>query len=278
MSWLHRAELSDRSARAEAVIAKVVAAETSYPDRFLKLVDIARRIGAAGGFTEADAFLANALVAGDGEGPLEIPREKGSEGDPLMNAGKLAATAVWRAVEETCGRDCWVASLTRLSALAAARDPATLEELATFMQSEQAGPIAYLTAAAGVPIPVMAASFARRGEETFSTAAFHADCAAPLTLLGHAGLDRSLAVILRTLTDDDAQLLGEMMIGAPGFLLPLVQDQRAQASEAAATAALPASLDRWWEATLGKVVATALHDKVSPRTAAAPADEAAPVR
>ena len=278
VSWLHRAELSDRSARAEAVIAKVVAAETSYPDRFLKLVDIARRIGAAGGFTEADAFLANALVAGDGEGPLEIPREKGSEGDPLMNAGKLAATAVWRAVEETCGRDCWVASLTRLSALAAARDPATLEELATFMQSEQAGPIAYLTAAAGVPIPVMAASFARRGEETFSTAAFHADCAAPLSLLGHAGLDRSLAVILRTLTDDDAQLLGEMMIGAPGFLLPLVQDQRAQASEAAATAALPASLDRWWEATLGKVVATALHDKVSPRTAAAPADEAAPVR
>ena len=78
--------------------------------------------------------------------------------------------------------------------------------------------------------------------------------------------------------DVDAQLLGEMMIGAPGFLLPLVQDQRAQASEAAATAALPASLDRWWEATLGKVVATALHDKVSPRTAAAPADEAAPVR
>ena len=278
VSWLHRAELSDRSARAEAVIAKVVAAETSYPDRFLKLVDIARRIGAAGGFTEADAFLANALVAGDGEGPLEIPREKGSEGDPLMNAGKLAATTVWRAVEATCSRDCWVASLTRLSALAAARDPATLEELATFMQSEQAGPIAYLTAAAGVPIPVMAASFARRGEETFSTAAFHADCAAPLSLLGHAGLDRSLAVILRTLTDDDARLLGEMLIGAPGFLLPLVQDQRAQASEAAATAALPASLDRWWEATLGKVVATALHDKVSPRTAAAPGDEAAPLR
>ena len=133
------------------------------------------------------------------------------------------------------------------------------------------------TAAAGVPIPVMAAAFARRGEERLSTAAFHADCAAPLMLLHPSGLDRSLAVILRTLTDDDAQLLGEMMIGAPGFLLPLVHDQRAQASEAAATAALPKSLDRWWEATLGKVVATALHDKVSPRTAAH-ADDAAPVR
>lgn len=276
--WLHEAGLSDRATAAESVIAKVVAAETSYPDRFLKLVDIARRIGAAGGFTQADTLLASAIAADDGESPLEIPREKGNEGDPLMAAGKLAATTLWRAVEATCGRDCWLASLTRLSALAAARDPATLEELATFMQSEQAGPIAYLTAAAGVPIPVMAASFARRGEETFSTAAFHADCAAPLSLLGHAGLDRTLAIVLRTLTDDDARLLGEMTIGDPGFLLPLVQDQRAQASEAAATAALPTSLDRWWEATLGKVVATALHDKVSPRTAAAPGDEAAPLR
>ena len=69
-----------------------------------------------------------------------------------------------------------------------------------------------------------------------------------------------------------------MAIGDPGFLLPLVHDIQAQSSEAAATASLPESLDRWWEATLGKVVATALHDKVSPRTAAAPADAATPVR
>ena len=276
-SWLQKEGLSGKSEAAEQVIARAVAAETTFPDRFVRILDMVRRIGAAGGFTQADTLLADRLFSDDEEEALTIPREKGNEGDPLMAAGKLAATTLWRAVEATCGRDCWLASLTRLSALAAARDPATLEELATFMQSEQAGPIAYLTAAAGVPIPVMAASFARRGEEKFSTAAFHADVAAPLMLLHPSGLDRSLAVILRTLTDNDAQLLGEMAIGVPGFLLPLVQDQRAQASEAAAAAALPASLDRWWEATLGKVVATALHDKVSPRTAAH-ADDAAPVR
>ena len=275
-SWLQKEGLSGKSEAAEQVIARAVAAETTFPDRFVRILDMVRRIGAAGGFTQADTLLADRLISEDEEA-LTIPREKGNEGDPLMAAGKLAATTLWRAIEETCGRDCWLASLTRLSALAAARDPATLEELGTFMQSEQAGPIAYLTAAAGVPIPVMAASFARRGEERLSTAAFHADCAAPLMLLHPSGLDRSLAVVLRTLTDDDAQLLGEIAIGAPGFLLPLVQDQRAQASEAAAAAALPASLDRWWEATLGKVVATALHDKVSPRTAAH-ADDAAPVR
>ena len=276
-SWLQKEGLSGKSEAAEQVIARAVAAETTFPDRFVQILDMVRRIGAAGGFTPADTLLADRLFSDDEEEALTIPREKGNEGDPLMAAGKLAATTLWRAVEATCGRDCWLASLTRLSALAAARDPATLEELATFMQSEQAGPIAYLTAAAGVPIPVMAASFARRGEEKFSTAAFHADCAAPLTLLRPSGLDRSLAVVLRTLTDDDARLLGEMAIGDPGFLLPLVQDQRAQASEAAATASLPESLDRWWEATLGKVVATALHDKVSPRTAAH-ADDESPVR
>jgi len=255
-----------------------VAAETSIPDRFARVVDILRRIGAAGGFAEADTLIASVYSEGDGQELLSIPHEQASAGDLLMKAGKAVATTAWRSVEGTCSRDSWLASLTRLAALGAARDPATLEELATFTQSDQAGPIAYLTAAAGVPIPLMAASFARRGEEKLSTAAFHADGTAPLALLHGWGLDRSLAVILRTLTDDDAQLLGEMAIADPSFLLPLVHDQRAQPSEAAATASLPESLDRWWEATLGKVVATALHDKVSPRTAAAPADAAAPVR
>jgi len=85
-------------------------------------------------------------------------------------------------------------------------------------------------------------------------------------------------VMLRALTDDDAELLGEMAIGDGGFLLPLVHDLRARPTEAAATAALPESLDRWWDAALGKVVSTALHDKVSPRTAAAPAADEPPVR
>ena len=276
-AWLHGAGMSGRGAAAEEVIAKVVAAETSFPDRFARVVDILRRIGAAGGFAAADTLIASVYAEGDGPEPLSIPHEQASAGDLLMKAGKAVATTAWRAVEGTCSRDSWLASLTRLAALGAARDPATLEELATFTQSDQAGPIAYLTAAAGVPIPLMAASFARRGEEKLSTAAFHADGTAPLALLHGWGLDRSLTVILRTLTDDDAQLLGEMAIGDPGFLLPLVHDQRAQPSEAAATASLPESLDRWWEATLGKVVATALHDKVSPRTAAH-ADAAAPVR
>jgi len=276
-AWLDKEGLSGNGQAAEQVIAKALAAETSFPDRFARLLDMLHRIGAAGGFAQADTLLADMSGSGDDEEPLAIPREKGSEGDPLMEAGKLAATTLWRAVEGTCDRDCWLASLTRLSALAAARDPATLEELATFMQSDRAGPIAYLTAAAGVPIPVMAASFARRGQERCSTTAFHADCAAPLRLLGPRRFDRSVAVVLRTLTDDDARLLGEITVGDPGFLLPLVHDLRGRPSEVTATESLHESLDHWWDTALGKVVATALHDKVSPRTATK-TDDGAPVR
>lgn len=258
--------------------ARAVAEESDVPERCGQFVDILRRVGAAGGFEEADALLAAALEERDDAEPLAIPHEPGSPADPLMQAGKLAAVTAWRRIEGACGRQTWLASLMRLAALAAARDPATLEELAAFMQSGEAGPIAYLTAATGVPIPLMAASFARRGEERLSTSAFRSDCAVVLAFLHGFRFDRSLAVVLRTLTDDDARLLGAMAIGDPEILLPLVRDLRAHPTEPAATAALPESLDRWWEASLGKAVATALHDKVSPRTAATPAEDATPVR
>jgi hypothetical protein len=176
-----------------------------------------------------------------------------------------------------CGRDTWLAALSRLAALGIARDPATLEELSTFMTADQVGPIAYLTAATGVPIPLMAASLARRGQEKLSTAAFHADCVPVLKLLQSRGLDRSLVVMLRTLTEDDARLLGEMALGDGGFFLPLVHDLHAQPTEAAATAALPESLDHWWDASLGNAVAQALNLRVSPRTATKP-EESVPVR
>lgn len=253
------------------------ATETTLPDRLTRLVDILRRVGAAGGFSRADALVAEAIDAEDTETPLTIPKEKGSDGEPLMAVGRIAATTIWRAIEGIGCRESWPAVLARLAALGAARDPATLEELATFMQSEQAGPLAYLTAANGVPTPLMAASLARRGQEKLSTAAFHADCSPLLQLLQSRGLDHSLVVALRTLTEDDAHLVGEMATGDRGFLLPLVHDLHAQPTAAAATTALPESLDRWWESALGKVVTRALHERVSPRTAST-AEEAAPVR
>ena len=253
------------------------ATETTLPDRLTRLVDIVRRVGAAGGFSRADTLVAEALDATEPEAPLTIPKEKGTDNEPLMAVGRIAATTVWRAIEEIGCRDTWPAVLTRLAALGAARDPAILEELASFMQSEHAGPLAYLTAANGVPIPLMAASLARRGQEKLSTAAFHADCTPLLQLLQSRGLDHSLVVALRTFTDDDARLVGEMATGDRGILLPLVHDLHAQPTTAAAATALPESLDRWWESALGKVVTQALHERVSPRTASK-AEESAPVR
>lgn len=259
------------------IVDGATAMETTLPDRLARLVDILRRVGAAGGFSRADALVVEAVDAAESESPLTIPKEKGSDSEPLMAVGRIAATTIWRAIEDIGCRESWPAVLARLAALGAARDPATLEELATFMQSEQAGPLAYLTAANGVPIPLMAASLARRGQEKLSPAAFHADCAPLLQLLRSRGFDHSLVVALRSLTDDDARLVGEMVIGDRGFLLPLVHDLHAKPTAAAAAAALPESLDRWWESALGKVVTHALHERVSPRTASK-AEDLEPVR
>jgi hypothetical protein len=64
-------------------IAKVVAAETSFPDRFARVVDILRRIGAAGGFAAADTLIASVYAEG-GQEPLLIPHEQASGGGPRV--------------------------------------------------------------------------------------------------------------------------------------------------------------------------------------------------
>jgi hypothetical protein len=247
-----------------------------FQARFGHLVEILRRTGAAGGFTAIDRLLTEAIDSAEDGGALPIPHEKGAPTDPLLEAKKLAAMQAWRTVERTCGRDNTLATLTRIAALGVAHDPAALEEMASFMTSEQAGPIAYLAAAAGAPMPILSVTLARRGQERLSTAAFHADCVPVLALLAARQLDSCAVVMLRAMSDDDARTLGGSIFHDPEFLLPLVRDLRSHSSDAAAAATLPEALDRWWDASLGKTVAAALADKVSPRTAAAPADQ--PVR
>ncbi len=248
----------------------------AFQARFGHLVDILRRTGAAGGFAAVDTLVAEAISSEQIDDTLPIPREKPAPSDPLVEVQKLAATKTWRTIEQTCGRDNWLAVLSRTAALGLAQDPAALEEMASFMTSEQAGPIAYLAAATGVPMPVLSVTLARRGQERLSTAAFHADCVPVLTLLAARGLDRSVAVMLRAMTDDDARTLVAALGNDPELLLPLVHDLRSQPSDAAAAAAFPEALDRWWDASLGKAVTAVLADKVSPRTATTPADQ--PVR
>ncbi len=265
----------DRTSTAAGLAAGIVPLQK----RFGALFGALRRAGAAGGFTAVDHTLSALLGASAiSEAALVIPLEKSAASDPLTEAGRMAATQAWRITEQVCGRAAWISSLARAAALGAVQDPAILEEMATFMSAEHNGPVAYLTAAKAAPMPLVGVTLARRGQERLTTAAFHADCQPLVQLLAATGIDRSVTVILRTLSDDEARLVGEMLLQNPDALLPLVRDQRSRDSESAAIAALPESLDCWWEESLRGIMAASLADTIAPRTAGKPADGAAPIR
>ena len=143
------------------------------------------------------------------------------------------------------------------------------------MAAKQHGPLAYLAAANVVPVPTMAVSFARQGQERLTAEGFHADSAAVLAILDECGLDHGIVSVLRSLDDDEVRSVGEEWLHDPAALVPLVNDLRSQASEDAAVAVLPAALDRWWETSLRVTVAAALAARTEIQTADKPAAEPA---
>lgn len=238
------------------------------------LLEALRRAGERGALEGADRLVA-AWMAGpadDGEPLPTIPHDKPSATDGLMLAGRIAASQAWRILERDCGRTSWPAALSRLAMLGLAQDPAALEELSAFMTSPDTGPLAFLAAATGVPMPLVSVTLARRGEERLTAEAFRADCRPLEALLAAHDLALPLAAVLRTLTDAEREALGRSLAGDPAFLAAPLAVLRAAPSDAAAAAALPDALDAWWEAGLRRLVAARLAESIAPRTAGAPAD------
>lgn len=226
-----------------------------------------------GGFAVADRRAAEALsrVTADQASPLPtIPAaDRGMlPADPLMALAAGGAAQAWRWLDRVCGGAAWPSGLVRIATLAARRDSTgALWEVTSFMATPSHGPLAHLVAAAAIPIDSLAVSFARQGQSRLSTAAFHADCDAMLAVLRDCGLDRAAAALFRSLDDDEARAAGAAWLHDPEVLLPMVRDLRACPSEEAAVAALPAALDRWWEASLRDLVAAALAAKTGVQTA-----------
>lgn len=243
------------------------------------LLEALRRAGERGALEGVDRLVADWMAgAAEGGDPLPtIPRDKPPATDGLLLAGRFAASRAWRIVERDCGRTSWPAALVRLATVGLAQDPAALEELSAFMTSPDSGPLAFLTAATGVPMPLVSVTLARRGEERLTAEAFHADCRPLLALVSAHDLDLALAAVLRTLSDAEQEALGRSLVGDPTFLAAPVAVLRAASSDAAAAAALPAALDAWWDAGLRRLVAAHLARTILPRTAGTPA-EGQPVR
>jgi hypothetical protein len=243
-----------------------------------------RETTARGGFDIADRRAAAALAEMADDDASALPRipaagREASPTDPLMAVASAGASHAWRWLERSCGSTAWPCGLIRIATLAARRDSAgALWEVTSYLAAPSHGPLANLVAAQVIPLPTMAVSFARQGQGRLSTAAFHADCEAVLTILGDCGLDRCAVSLIRSLDDDESRVAAAAAHLDPDALLPLVHDLKACAGEDEAVAALPSALDRWWEASLRDMVAAALAVKTGVQTADNPDAEPTPRR
>ncbi len=238
-------------------------------------VDVVRRCREDGGFERCDRVLAtSSSVNGASHAlePLLIPRDD----EPTTPAAaqkaltRQVAAVVWRLTEEHCGRTSWPAALVRAGACGLVGDPAMLDEMAEFMADDDNGPLAYVSASSLVPVPLVAGSLARRGQERLSTVAFHTDCHPLLAAVGPYGLDDCCVSLLRSVDDDAVREIGRAACGNPDLLLPLVHSLKAHDRHEDAVAGLQDALDVWWDGSLRSMVAAKLDAIASPRTATAP--------
>jgi len=234
-------------------------------------------VAAAAAGDPATAVVADGATATEPEAtrrlpPLEIPAEDEPTGASAVHRAvvRRVAAVVWRFTEDWCGRDSWPATLVRAASCGLASDPALLDEMTQFMMADNHGPLAHAVASALAPVPAVAMSLARRGQERLSTIAFHTDCHPLLEAARSCGLDEACVSLLRGLDDASAAEIGTLLCGDPAVILPLVRAVQAHDRREDAVQSLQASLDVWWDAALRGIVAARFDAVATPRTAAAP--------
>lgn len=241
----------------------VAAATREWRERLELLAERLRRTAAAGGFAAADAAVGRVIdraVEESEAATLALPGEEAAwaDEDAATVLRRAAAAEAWRWADLVCGRDAWPTALARIAALASRRDMAAFWEVAAYTGAERYGPLALLAGASSMPMPAMAATFARQGLGRLSDEAFRRDCEPVLAMLASCGVDRCVAALVRLVDDDDARLLGERLAADPAFFEPLVAGLRAADSDSAAVDSLPEVLDRWWHGALRPVVEAGL--------------------
>ena len=256
-------------------------ARAGWESRLLQTIVAVQQCLDDGGLSERDSLLPAASEVSNPVKqvePLQIP----SEDDPTTAAAvhkaltRQVAAIIWRFTEEHCGRNSWPAALVSAGACGLVGDAALLDELTEFMADDDYGPLAHVVAASFTPVPLVAMSLARRGQDRLSTVAFHTDCHPLLVVADAYGLDECLVSILRAIDDDTARKIGQIVCGVPEILLPLLHGLQAHSNREDAVAGLQAALDVWWAEGLRALVAARLAAVATPRTAAAPGTGNAP--
>lgn len=236
---------------------------------------LARAVHAAaadGGFAKVDRYLSSFLAErsrADRLPTIPSTREKPRGGDPIMTAigifsGKLA---IW--LDGSCGRDAWPTGLARLARAMFQQDgAASLQEAASLMASDRAGPLAHLVAASVVPLKPAAASFALRGRGRIDAAAFRTDCEPVLAVFAASGLDDAAVSVLRRLDDDAARSIGQQCLSDRDGFKVFLDILTSPDGDSAAVGELSRALGAWWDASLCEVVTAALEERAGGRVAA----------
>ncbi len=182
--------------------------------------DLAAAVAAAaadGGFGEIDGFVADYLASESHRDELPtIPSATGDQPprDAIMAVLSKVSAKAWAWLDDTCGSEAWPTGLARLANAVLRQDgSASFQEVASFMASDQAGPVAHLMAASAMPMKPLAASFAMRGQSRAEPAAFAKECEPLLALLTKAGLEQPIVATLRRLDEGPARSLGEASLG-----------------------------------------------------------------
>ena len=235
------------------------------------LVTAVAAAAADGGFTDIDGLVADYLASESHRDELPtIPSATGDQPpvDAIMAVLSKLSVKAWVWLDDTCGSEAWPTGLARLANAVLRQDgSASFQEVALFMGSDQAGPVAHLMAASAMPMKPLAASFAMRGQSRAEPAAFARECEPLLSVLKKAGLEQPMVATLRRLDEGQAQSLGEACFGNAEGFGSFVDELQSCPTDQAAEEAVPAALMAWWEASLGKTVSLALEQRGGGRIA-----------
>jgi len=182
-------------------------------------------------------------------------------GSPSGILGMLAAWT-WRGSEKRLGSAAWPTAIARTYVSSLGGGERYREETQRLLSANDFGPLAHLGMALMFRNTPLAATAASRGLERCTVDAFHADCAPFLDAATAVDLDGLVIGLLEGLDDEALRELGSRLASDPEMFLPLVEEIRR--GERQTSGGMQATLDAWWEAGLGALVARCLDRLTTP--------------
>jgi hypothetical protein len=246
-------------------------------DRLHRIAKIARKATVAGLLHPVDEWWLNAEnQKKDDAGKFKVPAKPGTTPDDINNVSAIVAMTMAAISERGVAEDSWPAILLRVAAeISLNHTKYVNDDLRMLINCNDFGPLGHLAAAELLRSggPDTAAFFAKYGLTKLSAEDFAKDCE-PLgnsnTYAGKFGCH--IATILRELSDEESDELGELLLGENGSVLTKVVQELRKHRDGPVEEALPAVAQVAWKSGLRAVVENRLRELAGEAVAAKPAE------